>query len=491
MDGDNSGTGSRDPRTYASKLRRRTELLAFLTVIAALVGMFASTPRMAGPDEPAHQSTAWYVTNKGMPPSEEIYAPVPGNVSDSICYAFDSGNDASCLGPRQVLPAVEGRIFNYPPLYYWAVGFGQWAAISLGEQWMDVGGRATSLLLNILGLTALALLSRRQSVIWGSSLLLVSTPMAVFLWAIVNSSGWQITTGLLFAYVFSQAWWGSHPDLDIKRRRWLTLSAVASTSVLCALSRPDSLIWMLLLMLAVTLMGTSPQPLRSRAQALAAASIGVLAGVVWQLTHPSQHPIENPNPLANPAITDYLRWFQQSLDLLPDRLHQSLGVLGWLDTPAPRWLFIATLIGWATFLGYLYARNRIPTAVVLLGILGVFILPSVLEALRWNDYPQWWQGRYTLTFLIPFLFLILTRYASVIPRAVERFSLLATATLAIMVWQNAMRYAFGVRDYWPLDWIDPAMGPWPFAISMLSAGVLVLFAFARIVAMTSTGSNNG
>jgi len=479
MDGDNSGTGSRDPRTYASKLRRRTELLAFLTVIAALVGMFASTPRMAGPDEPAHQSTAWYVTNKGMPPSEEIYAPVPGNVSDSICYAFDSGNDASCLGPRQVLPAVEGRIFNYPPLYYWAVGFGQWAAISLGEQWMDVGGRATSLLLNILGLTALALLSRRQSVIWGSSLLLVSTPMAVFLWAVVNSSGWQITTGLLFTYVFAHVWWGTHRDLDLNHQEWLTLAAVATTSTLFSLSRPDSLIWMLLLMLAVTLMGKGPKSLRLRVRALAAAGLGVLAGALWQLTHPSQHPIENPNPLANPAITDYLRWFQQSLDLLPDRLHQSLGVLGWLDTPAPRWLFIATLIGWATFLGYLYARNRIPTAVVLLGIVGVFILPSVLETLRWNDYPQWWQGRYTLTFLIPFLFLILTKYASVIPRAVERFSLLAAAVLAIMVWQNGVRYAFGVLDYWPINWVDSAIGPWPFAITMASAAIIVLLGISR------------
>ena len=461
--------------------QRTTELLAFLTVIAAMIGIFVSTPRMASPDEPAHQSTAWYVTNNGMPPTEEIYAPVPGNVSDSICYAFDSGNDASCLGPRQVLPAAEGRIFNYPPIYYWTVGFGQWVATGVGEQWMDLGGRVGSFVLNLLGLTALALLSRRQSRIWGSSLLLISTPMAVFLWAVVNSSGWQITTGLLFAYVFAQAWWGSHPDLDITRRRWLTLSAVAGTSVLFALSRPDSLIWMLLLMLAVTLMGKSAQSLKVRAQALAAAGIGVLAGVVWQLTHPSQHPIENPNPLADPGFTDYLRWFQQSLDLLPDRLHQAVGVLGWLDTPTPRWLFIATLIAWTAFLGYLSARNRIPTPVVLLGIAGVFILPSIVETMRWNDYPQWWQGRYTLTFLIPFLFLILTRYASVIPRAVERFSLLATAVLAVMVWQNGVRYAFGVRDYWPINWVDPAIGPWPFAITMASTAIIVLLGISRAI----------
>lgn len=473
----------------ATVKKHLTELLAFLTVVAAMIGMFVSTPRMASPDEPAHQSTAWYVTNKGMPPTTEIYALVPGNVSDSICYAFDPANDASCLGPRQPLSGAEGRIFNYPPVYYWTVGFGQWIATAVGDQWMDLGGRASSFVLNLLGLTALALLSRRQSQIWGSSLLLISTPMAVFLWAVVNSSGWQITTGLIFAYVFAQAWWGSHRDLDINRRLLLTLAAVVTTSVLSAMSRPDSLIWMLLLMLVVTLMGPSPHSLRLRAQVLAAAGIGVLAGAVWQVTHPSQHPMSNPDPLADPALTDYLRWFQQSLDLLPDRLHQSVGVLGWLDTPTPRWLFIATLIAWAAFLGYLYARNRIPTPVVLLGIAAVFILPSILESLRWNDYPQWWQGRYTLTFIIPFLFLILTRYAEVIPRAVERFSLLATATLAIMVWQNGMRYAFGVRNYWPLDWINPAIGPWPFAITMASAAIIVVLGITRVVMFAFHGRN--
>ena len=465
--------------------RHLSELCAFLTVLVAIVGMFLSTPRMAGPDEPAHQSTAWYTTNYGMPPTSEIYAPVPGNVSDSICYAFDAGNDARCLGPRQPLPPAEGRIFNYPPPYYWVVGFGQWVAGGVGMEWMDEGGRLASLLLNVLGLTALALLARRQSALWGSSILLVATPMAVFLWAVVNSSGWQITTGLLFAYVFAQAWWGSHKDLDVHSRRLPTLAAVAAASVLFALSRPDSLIWLLLLALAVTLMGRSPHGIRDRVQMMAAAGIGALSGLVWQLTHPSQHPIENPNPLADPLFTDYARWFQQSLDLLPDRLRQAVGVLGWLDTSTPRWLFVAALIGWAVFLGYVYARNRIPTPVVLLGITGVFILPSILEALRWNDYPQWWQGRYTLTFLIPFLFLVVNKYAWVIPRAVERFSLFATVLLAIMVWQNGVRYAFGVRDYWPLRWADPAIGTWPYALAMISAAVIVLLAIARTLTFAS------
>jgi hypothetical protein len=159
--------------------------------------------------------------------------------------------------------------------------------------------------------------------------------------------------------------------------------------------------------------------------------------------------------------------------------------LGWLDTPTPRWLFIATLIAWAVFLGYLYARNRIPTPVVLLGVAGVFILPSILEALRWNDYPQWLQGRHTLPFVAAFLYLVLIRYARVIPRAVRYFSLLATAALAVMVWLNGVRYAFGIRDSWPLNWQDPAIGPLLFVLTMISAGVIVIVGITRAIMFAS------
>lgn len=468
----------------------RVEALAFLTVILAIVGMFVSTPRMAGPDEPGHQSTAWYVTENGMPPKQESYFPVPGNVSDSICYAFDAANDASCLGPRQPLPPVDGRIFNYPPLYYWGVGLGQVAADSVGQMWLDVGGRVGSLLLNLAALLTLAVLVRRQSPQWGSLILLVSTPMAVFLWAVVNSSGWQISTGLLFAYIFAQAWWGTHPDLDTEKTRWRTALVVVAASVLFALARPDSLIWLVLIALSAILMGGGIGSLKGRLTILSAAGVGVLTGLMWQLTHPSQHPIVNPNPLADPQLPDYLRWFQQSLDLLPDRLRQAVGVLGWLDTGIPRWLFVFTLIAWAVFLGYLYARSSIPAPVVLVGVLSIFILPSLLEAVRWNDYPQWWMGRYTLTFLIPFLFLVLNRYASATPKAVERFSLFATVVLTLMVWQNAVRYAFGVRDYWPVDWADPAIGPIPFAASVVCVVAMAGIGIYRAILIRSSDHNH-
>jgi len=249
------------------------------------------------------------------------------------------------------------------------------------------------------------------------------------------------------------------------------------------LARPDSLIWLILIALSAILMGHGVSSLKDRLTVLAAAGVGVLSGVIWQLTHPSQHPIENPNPLDDPQLTDYLRWFQQSLDLLPDRLRQAVGVLGWLDTGTPRWLFVFTLIAWAVFLGYLYARSSLPAPVVLLGVGGVFILPSLLEAARWNDYPQWWQGRYTLTFLIPFLFLVLNRYASATPRAVARFSLFATVVLTFMVWQNAVRYAFGVRDYWPVDWTNPAIGPVPFAIAMTCVAAMAAIGVYRGISM--------
>ena len=45
--------------------------------------------------------------------------------------------------------------------------------------------------------------------------------------------------------------------------------------------------------------------------------------------------LESPaNPLADPQLTDYLRWFQQSLDLLPGQL-KVIGFLALMGSNAP------------------------------------------------------------------------------------------------------------------------------------------------------------
>ena len=471
-----------DGRIAAHRRMRVGEWLAALTVLLSVLGMAMSSPALVGPDEAAHQATASYTTVHVLPPKSETRDYIAGILKLDACMAGDSTKDASCEPGRDDISPGKVRLFNYPPPYYWAVGLGQKFAPE-ADRWMDVGGRLASLVLNVAGLALLAALLRRRHRAWGTYLLLVSPPMAAFLWAVVNASGWEITAGLLFAYVFGAVWWG----LESSRRwpnsaqesgrpvHWLAVLGVAATAVAFGLSRHDAILWMVLLVASVLLMARTPLSRASQAKILLAAGAGLASGLVWQLLFPAQHVLNNPDRVENPVLLDYLHWFSQIDEFLPTRLRQMVGVLGWLDTPVPQILLLAVLVGWAAFIGFVYARTRIPALALLIGFVGTFIVPSAFEVLRWNDWPYWYQGRITLPFTLAFLLLLLVRFAGPSHRAAILLSLLNSFVLGFMVWQNLMRYAFGVRDYIPLRWSDPAIGaPWFWGTLVAIAAIAVI-----------------
>lgn len=458
----------------------RGELWALAIVLLAIAGFALSSPRFAAPDEAAHQATAWYTTTNGMPVNAETTLNVPSIFADGACYAFDGRKDASCVPPRETGWPEVVRVLNYPPPYYWTVGIGQQVAEAVSsEAWIDLGGRAASFLLNAGALVLLALLMRRRYPNWGTYLLLVTTPMAAFLWATVNPSGWEITAGLLFAYLFARAWW----DVDdpSARTRWLTLAAIAVVSVLFALARHSAMVWMAGLIIAVVLTGRSILPRAQQWKVLLASAPGFFAGVLWQVTHPAVHIINNPNRIEDPQPLDFAHYFMQIEEVLPDRLRQMVGVLGWLDTPVPQWMFFLILIGWAAFIGFLFARTRIPVLFLVVGFLGTFLVPTVLEMIRWNDWPYWYQGRITLPFTIPFLFILLLKYANRGPRAAAALSLVTGFVLTFMVWQNLMRYSFGVWDYIPERWSDPAISDAAYLLTYLCIAFMLIGLIWRAV----------
>ncbi len=455
------------------------EALAALTVLLAIVGMAVTSPPLVGPDESAHQATAYYTTVHFLPPEQEGLYYTPGIFKQGACMAFDSSKDASCMLPRDDIGPAQVRVFNYPPPYYWVVALGQKASPT-ADEWSDVGGRVASLLLNVGALALLALLARRVTRNWGTYLLLMTTPMAAFLWAVVNPNGWEITTGLLFAYLFATAWWNWDPWQDRPLSGWLRVILVTTASLAFALSRHDALVWMFLLVLVVLFMGKSPLQRTEKLRLLGATFVGLLAALLWQFTHPAVHNSNNPGRVADPVAMDYLHWLGQIDEMLPDRLRQMVGVLGWLDTPVPFTLVFLLLFGWAGLIGILFARGRIPLLVLVTGFVATIIVPSVLEMLRWNDWPYWYQGRITLVFTLPFLLLLLLRFGESSRRAAAALSLVTAAVLAFMVWQNLMRYAFGIQDYIPVRWNDPAIGELWFWSGVSIVVAIVLITIARV-----------
>jgi len=459
---------------------RVSEWLAAIIVVLGIVGMAFASPPLVGPDEAAHQATASYLTVHFLPPKSEIEDYEPGILHVPVCMAFDSTQDASCSESRFGQTPGKTRIFNYPPLYYWVVGLGQKAAPG-ADTWLDVGGRVASLLLNVAGLTLLALLARRRYRSWGTYLLLVTTPMAAFLWAVVNPNGWEVTTGLLFAFFVSQVWWGPPTASDQVAPRWFMLTALGVSSFLFGWSRHEAVVWLVLLLVSVVAMGRSKAPRSHQGWFLVIAMIGVIPGLAWQVTHPAQHVDHNPDRVLSPTLLDHVHWLNQIDAVLPDRVRQMVGVVGSLDTPVPQWMVIVLIAGWAALGGILYARKSIPAIVLVMGFLGTVVVPSVMEMLRWNDWPYWYQGRITLSFTVPFLFVFLLRYAHRGRRAAVVLSIVSGGLLTFMVVETFARYAFGIKDYIPLRLSDPAVGVVPLMGSLVAVSAMLLLTLARVV----------
>ena len=160
-----------------------------------------------------------------------------------------------------------------------------------------------------------------------------------------------------------------------------------------------------------------------------------------------------------------------SLVFLPLRLDQMFGVLGWLDTPAPALLFLATIVAWGALLIRLPSIRK---AAKMCGIFGIVILPSAIETSGWGSWPWWWQGRYTLPFALGFGLLLLLRSGQLIPRAISTVSGISLLSLGLMVWVNAVRYGFGLNAYdLPASLGSPGIDPARLGLSA-AVGVLLL-----------------
>jgi hypothetical protein len=472
------GPGSRD-----NDRRGLSVLAAWLLIVIAGVGMLISSPPSAGPDESAHELTAWYLSGHGLSPDspDSFSAPAPFTVIDP-CFDDKATPDltASCMPPRSTAEAIAStsEVLNYPPPYYLAVGVGERLAAALvGIEYADFGGRFASFILNFGALLLLSLYMRRRDPRWGSLLLLVSTPMAVFLGAVVNPSGWEITCGVVMAAVLSGAVRGRE---SLGSDAWprITVAALVLASVALSLARPIGFFWAS--GLTVTAFAVAPSINRRLVLRVAAAvAPGIALGILWLITHPAA---------GLPAISSaagapigHNTSLAASFVYFPLRLFQMFGLLGWLDTPMPGLLLLGNLLAWGVLLRRMPSIGRVAK---LCGIFGIVIAPSLIEsATSYAGSSLWWQGRYTLPFALGFVLLMLLRSDRLIPRTISIVSSVTLLSLGIMVWVNAIRYDFGLNSYdLPLSFAHPGLSPARLMLSAAIGAVLVLasgYVFAR------------
>ncbi|HEX7612882.1 MAG TPA: DUF2142 domain-containing protein, partial [Candidatus Limnocylindrales bacterium] len=340
-----------DMRAPGSRLRglgRPSTLIGWLLVAIAGLGMFVSTPPSAGPDEPQQNVTAWYLSGHGLRPSSIEWFSVPVSFATDPCFAHKSDVSASCMPSRTTGEAMASTswVLSYAPPYYWVVGFGQRLATSLiGIEYADIGGRLASFILNFGALFLLSLYMRRRNQWWGTFLLLVSTPMAVFMGVVVNPSGWEITCGLVMAAVLSEAVW-SRKSLGSDAWPKTTFVILALASVALSLARPLGCVWAAGLTISAIALAPSMNR-RLLLRIACAVAPGIALGILWALTYPTLG-VGSLNGAAYgpPSVLGYPLWFAISLVLFLLRVEQMFGVLGWLDTAPPMLLFLTTIVAW-------------------------------------------------------------------------------------------------------------------------------------------------
>jgi len=444
-------------------------LAAWLLVAIAAVGLLASTPTSAGPDEPAHEATAWYLSGSvEAGPAGWFF--VPASLAVAPCFAHQTTATADCMPPPsagQALVSIS-MVTNYQPPYYWVVGAGERLAALVGNEYADIGGRLASIALNMGALLLLSLYMRRRNRWCGTFLLLVSTPMAVFLGMVVNPSGWETTCAIAMAVTLAEAAWSRGPDQSKGWPRTETLVLVLACIGLST-ARPLGFFWAAGLTVSAIVLAPTMQR-RTLARVSAAVAPGILLGALWFITHPSfTSATTPPSPVTIPNLIES---FVVSLLYFPEFLREMFGVLGWLDTPMPALLLFFNFAAWAVLLTRLPSIGK---AAILCGVLGIVILPSAIEAVSWAALGHWWQGRYTLPFALGFVLLLLLKSGRLVPRIVSIVAGISVLSLGVMVWVNAVRYGFGLDSYGlPASLGTPGIGPVRLGISAALGLLLVL-----------------
>jgi hypothetical protein len=461
---------TRSPAGRRRGLGRPSALVGWLLLAIAGFGMFISTPQGAGSDEPAHELTAWYLSAHGLPPMSDGAFSVPVSFTYDPCFNNSTIN-AGCAAPRStdMVLVPNSRVLPYPPPYYWVVGAGQRLAASLvGVEYADIGGRLSSFILNFGALFLLSIYMRRRNQVWGTILLIVATPMAAFMWSVVNPNGWEITSGIVMAAILAEAVWSRQSRESAVWPRSLTALLVGA-SIALSLARPLGFVWAAGLTLSAFTLAPSINR-RLLVRVACAVAPGIILGLLWTLSHHALGavPGTEPSPI---TVGNLITWFAFSLALLPLHLWQMFGVLGFMPAPLP--LFVLNVLVWGALLRRLPAIGKAATTCA---VLGIVVLPSVIEAAGWAFGPVWWQGRYTLPFALGFALLWLLRSGQLIPRAISAVSGICLASMGLMVWVNAFRYNFGVDLFGvPVSLDQQGLSPVRLWLSM-GVGALLLLA---------------
>jgi hypothetical protein len=377
--------------------------------VALMIGAWSfATPLGAGPDEPNHMAQAAAIVRGQF--AEPLHPSAVGEIAavdipryvwrvgfGPNCFAFRPQVSAACARPigdstAEVLASTQ--FSNAPPLYYLVTGVPTllWSGSGALYAMRVVSGLVNAALV-ALGMFLLLRYHPRRAPMLGT--LVALTPMALFIMAVVNSSGLELAAG--FA-----TWCGWLCVIEYPTVPRALAAGTAIATVLLILARPtsplDALIVAVVLGVLVGWRGLRTRFDRStRPLWISGVAALVAAGVVL-LIFGRPHLLGIPGAHRQSLASNMWATLRQT----GDRFRQTVGEFGWLDTPVHAWVVAV----WASALGLLTAVAVVLSrpcrrALPLLAVLAV-AMPLVLESPQINTVGLFWQGRYWLPVLVGF-----------------------------------------------------------------------------------------
>jgi hypothetical protein len=476
---------------------------AFLVLAALCIGWAIATPVAAAPDEPAHMIKAASVVRGqfiGEPTATGHRVEVPRYVAYTAdqagCYAYDSDESAACI---PATPADEAELVPalttaglYNPLYYLVVG---WPTLLVG----DVSGLylmriASGVAVSLFLAAAVALVSRwRRPTIPLLGLAVTVTPMVAFLGGTVNPNSLEIAATLTTFVAMMTA---------VSRYRTVGLgmlgAIVAVSAAVAANTRGLSLIWVAVAVLAPLFLLRGAELLallrrRAIVVAIVATAVSTFFALYWVLSTSSLTAnVDAPGEVTNaPGVgASSLTGFTDTLLKTFDYGQGIVGLFGWLDTPAP--LFVYST--WSFFIGAVFVaaaalRGR---ALWMTGALvgALLVVPALVQGFYITEGGIIWQGRYTLPLFVVAVTgacLALADRVAVPPALRTRL-----VSVVMVLWAAAhfgafvttlRRYTVGLDLGWGAalgtpEWSPPGGIPLvlaAFTIALVAAGAGVLF----------------
>ncbi len=493
----------------AVRSARRGYLLWPLLGYFLLFGAWAiAAPYDGTPDEQAHIHNAYAVaTGQVLGDLVEVnntpgvYREVPKSLVRVNCFSFQATQPASCAVPPggdETRERVLVYIGRYNPAYYMVVGL----PIRFSP---DMTGVLLGRLVNAAIMAALfgwatftALLLRHRAAVGG--ILVALTPITAHLAGGITPNGPEIAAGAALTVALIAIFFD--PGEAAARRATWWLAAVSAAALLTLRSGGPA--W-LAVIVGVMLIPMTPQVRRAVLftrrfwTVVAALAVVGAAAVGWTLWRHATDLIPGARPSPPMGVMEAMKIevFDRWTAVTP----QLVGILAWLDTPLPSFVYIAwwLAIGSLVLLALAVGRPVDRWRVIGLAALGMLV-PSLLEAIEINRIGFINQGRYFLPLLIgvPILsaYVIAERgQADVLNRLIR---ILAAIVLPLHVFALAwamIRYQNGMPSPLTAPSLNPLGGAWhpalgsvtPLLLGVASAVLFFIF-YWRVTARPTDDS---